>query len=194
MLSGGSFSPRTDLRIRRLRTAGQLLGHLEQIDSYAPGHQVSLGSLNYVAGIRGDLIFDGFEPMAAAPCHRDEHDLNLSSDHTHEIAPVSPPALDPEQIAPSEDGKLNPATRAADSAALEPHTDLTSSGACVTGTSDSSPGIGSKPRASTPIEPDQAPIMEFTAADIFQHSPFGDILKTLESLSLSGEPWTDYGQ
>ena len=56
------------------------LGHLEQIDSYAPGHQVRFGSLNYVADIRGDLIFDGFEPMTAAPCHHDEHDLNLSSD------------------------------------------------------------------------------------------------------------------
>ena len=30
--------------------------------------------------------------------------------------------------------------------------------------------------------------------DIFQHSPFGDILKTLKSLSLSGEPWLNYGQ
>ena len=30
--------------------------------------------------------------------------------------------------------------------------------------------------------------------DIFQHSPFGDILKSLKSLSLSGEPWPDYGQ
>ena len=36
--------------------------------------------------------------------------------------------------------------------------------------------------------------MEFTAADIFQHSPFGDILNLLKSLSLSGEPWPDYGQ
>ena len=53
------------------------LGHLEQIDSYAPSHRVGFGSLNYVADIRGDLIFDGFEPTAAAPCHRDEHDLNL---------------------------------------------------------------------------------------------------------------------
>ena len=44
------------------------------------------------------------------------------------------------------------------------------------------------------IEPDWAPIMEFTAADIFQHSPFGDILNSLKSLSLSGEPWPDYGQ
>ena len=36
--------------------------------------------------------------------------------------------------------------------------------------------------------------MEFTAADIFQHSPFGDILNSLKSLSLSGEPWPDYSQ
>ena len=36
--------------------------------------------------------------------------------------------------------------------------------------------------------------MEFTAADIFQHSPFGNILNSLRSLFLSGEPWPDYGQ
>ena len=36
--------------------------------------------------------------------------------------------------------------------------------------------------------------MEFTATDIFQHSPFSDILNSLKSLSLSGEPWPDYGQ
>ena len=58
------------------------LGHLEQIESYAPGHQVRFGSLNYMADIRGDLIFDGFETTPAAPCHHDEHDVNLSSDHT----------------------------------------------------------------------------------------------------------------
>ena len=57
------------------------LGHLEQIDSYAPGHQVRFRSLNYIADIRGDLIFDGFEPMTTAPCSHDEHDLNLSSDY-----------------------------------------------------------------------------------------------------------------
>ena len=37
------------------------LGHLEQIDSYTPGHQVRCESLNYTVDIRGDLIFDGFE-------------------------------------------------------------------------------------------------------------------------------------
>ena len=34
------------------------LGHLEQIESYAPGHQVRFGSLNYTADICEDLIFD----------------------------------------------------------------------------------------------------------------------------------------
>ena len=43
------------------------LGHLEQIESYAPGHQVRFGSLNYTTDIRGDLIFDGFEPRPSAP-------------------------------------------------------------------------------------------------------------------------------
>ena len=38
-------------------------GHLEQIESYAPGHQIRFGSLNYTADIRGDLIFDGFGPI-----------------------------------------------------------------------------------------------------------------------------------
>jgi len=43
-----------------------------------------------------------------------------------------------------------------------------------------------------PIESDWAPIMEFTSADIFQHSPFDDVLNSLRSLSLSGEPWPNY--
>ena len=54
-----------------------LLGHMEQIDSYAPGHQVRFGNLNYTADIRGDLIFDGFRPMSGAPNNHDEHDLDL---------------------------------------------------------------------------------------------------------------------
>ena len=56
------------------------LGHLEQIESYAPGHQVRFGSLNYTADIRGDLIFDVFEPLPSAPHCHDEHDLALPSD------------------------------------------------------------------------------------------------------------------
>ena len=34
--------------------------------------------------------------------------------------------------------------------------------------------------------------MEFTSADIFQHSPFGDVLNSLRSLSLLREPWPNY--
>ena len=71
------------------------LGHLEQTNSYAPGHQVRFGSLNYTADIRGDLIFDGFEPMTATPGRHEEHDLNLSADYVREIAPVTALALDP---------------------------------------------------------------------------------------------------
>ena len=61
------------------------IGHLEQIDSYAPGRQISFGNLNYVADIRGDLIFEGF------------------------AAPTAALALDPERTTRSEDGNLEPA-------------------------------------------------------------------------------------
>ena len=87
------------------------LGHLEQIDSYAPGHQVRFGSLNYTADIRGDLIFDDFEPMTSAPNSHDEHGLDLLSDNTRDIAPVGAPDLNPRQIASSEDGWMDPAQR-----------------------------------------------------------------------------------
>ena len=60
-------------------------GHLEQIDSYTPCHQISFGNLDYVADIRGDLIFQGF------------------------TTPTSTPALDLERIARSKDGIPEPA-------------------------------------------------------------------------------------
>ena len=72
------------------------LGHLEQIESYAPGHQVRFGSLNYVADIRGDSILAGFETAAATPGHPDDHDLNLSLDRIQEISLVADLALEPE--------------------------------------------------------------------------------------------------
>ena len=80
------------------------LGHLEQINSYAPGHQVRLGSLNYTADIRGGLIFDGFEPVSSAPNSHDKHGFDLSSDGIREIAPALALGINTEQIAPSEDG------------------------------------------------------------------------------------------
>ena len=61
------------------------IGHLEQIDSYAPGHQISFGNLNYAADTRGDLIFQEFAASTVAP------------------------ALDPEHLTEPEDGNLEPA-------------------------------------------------------------------------------------
>ena len=52
--------------------------------------------------------------------------------------------------------------------------------------------MDSKPLTSVPVQSDWAPIMEFTSADIFQHSPFGDMLNSLRSLSLSEDPWPNY--
>ena len=87
---------------------------------------------------------------------------------------------------------MDPTTEAAHSAAIEPNTDFTSYKTCVAEPLDSSPATGSEPLASVPIESDWAPIMEFTSADIFQHSPLGDVLNSLRSLSLSGGPWPNY--
>ena len=114
------------------------LGHLEQIESYAPGHQVRFGRWNYSVDIRGDLIFAGFETAAATPGHPDDHDLNLSSHCIQEIAPVTALALEPEQTAASEEGRIDPTTEATYSTVLDLHIDLTSHDVFVTGTPDSS--------------------------------------------------------
>ena len=76
--------------------------------------------------------------------------------------------------------------------AIEPNTDFTSYETHVAKPSDSSPAMGSEPPASVPIESEWAPIMEFSSADIFQHSPLGDVLNSLKSLSLSGDPRPNY--
>ena len=73
-----------------------------------------------ITDIRVDLIFVGFKTAVAVPGHPDDHDLNLSSGHIQEIAPITALALDPEQAAPSKDGRINPTTEATDSMALEP--------------------------------------------------------------------------
>ena len=87
---------------------------------------------------------------------------------------------------------MDPAMEAAHSEAMEPNTDSTSKEVCVIGPSDLSLTMGSEPRASVPIESDWAAIMEFTTAGIFQHSPLGDVLNSLRSLSLSGDSWPNY--
>ena len=105
-VQGETFLPRQIFVFGGFALWANSHGHLEQIDSYALGYQVRFGSLNYVADIRGDLIF-GFETAATAPLRPDEHGLNLSSGRIQEITPVTALALDPEQIKSSEEGKLN---------------------------------------------------------------------------------------
>ena len=82
--------------------------------------------------------------------------------------------------------------RAAVSTAIEPNTSIILCTARDSKVPDSF--SDSELPAPPPTESDWALITEFTAADTFQHSPFGDIIKSLKSLSLSGEPWPDYGQ
>ena len=85
------------------------LGHLEKVDSYAPGYQIRVGNLNYTADIRGDLIFDGFGPVPGAPDSHDEHGLDLLSDNARDIIPAAAPDLNPRQVALPMDGGLDPA-------------------------------------------------------------------------------------
>ena len=130
--------------------------------------------------------------MSGAPHSHDEHDLALPSDGVQEITPVATPALNPEQLVLSEEGWIDPTTEVAPSAAIEPNTDFTPYETRVAGHLDSSPATGSEPPASVPIESGWAPIMEFSSAGIFQHSPLGDVLNSLRSLSLSEGPWPNY--
>ena len=103
-VQGETFLPRQIFVLGSFALRANSLGHLEQIDSYAPGYQVRFGNLNYTADIRGDLIFDGFGPTLGAPNSHDEHSLDLLSDNTWDIAPTGAPNLNPGQIASFEDG------------------------------------------------------------------------------------------
>ena len=133
MIQGEVFLPRQIFVFGGFALRANSLGHLEQIDCYAPGHQVRFGSLNYTADIRGDLIFDGFEPMTGALNSLGEHDLDLPSDGVQEITHVATPALNLEKIVPSKDGWMDPSTEAAHLSALEPNTDSASKEICVSG-------------------------------------------------------------
>ena len=77
-----------------------------------------------MADIRGDLIFNGFEPQPSAPHCHDGHDLALLPDSALEAAQESAPTLDSEPTAPIEDGWLDTASGAATSTVMEPNIDL----------------------------------------------------------------------
>ena len=61
-VQGETFLPGQIFMFGGFALRANSLGHLEQIESYAPGHQVRFGSFNYMADICEDLIFYGFEP------------------------------------------------------------------------------------------------------------------------------------
>ena len=110
----------------------------------------------------------------------------MQPDSALEAAHEPAPTHDSEPAAQIEDGWLDTASGAVVSMAIEPNTSLILCKARDSKVPDSFSDSG--PSAPLPIESDWAPIMEFPAVDIFQHSPFGDILNSLKSLSLSGEP------
>ena len=130
--------------------------------------------------------------MPGASDSHDGHGLDLLSDNARDITPVVAPNLNPEEAALHKDGGMDPAPQAVHSSAVEPNTGLTSGEACGSGPPYSYPVVGSGPRAPEPAEPSSAPVMEFTAADIFQHSPLRDMLNSIKSLSLSGGSGSNY--
>ena len=87
-VQGEAFLPRQIFVFGGFALRANSLGHLEQIESYAPGRQVRFGNLNYTADIRGDLIFEGLEPPPSAPHCHDEHDLALPPNSALEAAPA----------------------------------------------------------------------------------------------------------
>ena len=70
--------------------------------------------------------------------------------------------------------------------------DLVTLDAYAIGTPDSSPTVGSESREPADAELDRLSIFEFSAADIFQHSPLGDVLNSLKSLSLAEDTQPNY--
>ena len=107
-VQGETFLPRQIFVFGGFALRANSLGHLEQINSYAPGHQVRFGNLNYTADIRGDLIFDGFGLALEAPNSRDEHGLDLLSDVTRDIVPEEASDINPGQVASPKDEGLDP--------------------------------------------------------------------------------------
>ena len=120
--------------------------------------------MNYVADIRRDLIFDGFEPALGAPDSHDEHSLDLMSDSARDIIPKAALDLNPGQVAVPMDGGLDPAPQAAHLSAVEPNTGPTSVEACNPGPPDSYPTVGPSPLTLEPAEPGWAPVMEIGRA------------------------------
>ena len=159
MVQGETFLPGQIFVFGGFALRANWLGHLEQIDSYAPRHQIRCGSLNYTPDIRRDLIFDGFSPVPGAPDSHDEHGLDLLSDNARDITPEVALDLNPGQVALPKDGGVDPAPQAAYSSAVEPNIGLTSVEACNPEPPGSYPVVGSGLHTLEPAEPGWAPVM-----------------------------------
>ena len=170
-IQGDTFLPGQIFVFGGFALRANSLGHLEQINSYVPGHQIRFGNLNYRADIRRDLNFDGFGPAPEVPNSRDEHGLDLLTDVARDIVPAEASDINPGQVASPKDGGLDPAPQAVPSSATEPNTGFTSEGTCDSGPPDSYPDAGSSPRAPEPANPGWAPVMEFTAGTFFSTRP-----------------------
>ena len=86
-VQGETFLPGQTFVFGGFALQANSLGQLEQIDSFAPGHQIRFGNLNYTADICEDLIFDGFEPAPGVPDSHDEHGLDLLSNSAGTSSP-----------------------------------------------------------------------------------------------------------
>ena len=168
-VQGETFLPRQIFVFGGFALRANSLGHLEQIGNYAPGHQVRFGSLNYMADIRGDLIFDGFKPQPSAPHCLNGHDIALPPNSALEAAHASVLTIDSEPTMPIEDQWLDAASGAAISEAIEPNSGPALRMADDSEEPDSSPN--SEPPAPLPIESDWAPIMELTPQTSFSTRP-----------------------
>ena len=98
-VKGETFLPRQIFVFGGFALRANSLGHLEQIESCAPGRQVRFGSLNFTTDILGDLIFDGSDPQPSVSHCRNGHDLALPPDSALEAAHESAPTHSPEPIA-----------------------------------------------------------------------------------------------
>ena len=109
MVQGETFLPGQIFVFDGFALRANSLGQLEQIDSFAPGHQIRFGNLNDTTDIHGDLIFGGFGPVPGAPDIHGEHGLDLLSDSARDIIPEAAPDLNSGQVALPLDGGLDPA-------------------------------------------------------------------------------------
>ena len=92
--------------------------------------------------------------MPDTPRSHDEQDITLPSDSVWEIASAATPTFNPEQVAPSESGGMDPAMETALSVVIEPDIDFTPYESRVAEPLDSTPATDSEPLTSVPVESD----------------------------------------